>query len=325
MSSLTSCDRLGLGLVVAAMIANCAAAPASAETFVVPPVSFVTLGTNSGALPNPDRMQPANVLLSGDHAILIDVGDGAAAQLSKVGVSLGQVDAVLISHHHFDHTGGLFAFMSQRFQVLVKGSLHIYGPPGTEAMVGALCNAIKVGQHNSDLIAYGGATPCTDVIVTDLSNGGRFSIGDVKITVAANSHYTAFPSKPPALSLSYRFDTHERSIVYTGDTGPSANIERLSEGADLLVAEIMDPDIAIAEIVTKAPNLPEAQKVKVEAHFRLDHLSPIEVAAMAKRAGVKGLVLTHNALADDDLPSAQQKISHIYDGVVVFARDLDRF
>ena len=40
------------------------------------------------------------------------------------------------------------------------------------------------------------------------------------------------------VSLSYRFDLADRSIVYTGDTGPSKAVVALAQGADLLVVRV---------------------------------------------------------------------------------------
>ena len=107
-------------------------APAKAAAPVQPgAMTFTTLGTNSGPIPNPERSEPANLLRFGDQVVLVDVGDGAPEQLVKAGVPLKAVTAVVISHLHFDHTGGLFAFLGLRYQAGIQGPLTIYGPPGT--------------------------------------------------------------------------------------------------------------------------------------------------------------------------------------------------
>lgn len=38
--------------------------------------------------------------------------------------------------------------------------------------------------------------------------------------------------------LGRRFDTPDRSFVFTGDTGPSDAVTKLAEGADVLVTEV---------------------------------------------------------------------------------------
>ena len=58
----------------------------------------------------------------------------------------------------------------------------------------------------------------------------------VKVTAVENSHYdTMDKSRMPEGSKSYarRFDTPDRSLVFTGDTGLSGKLEKLAAGADI--------------------------------------------------------------------------------------------
>src|SRR6185295_18150133 len=65
--------------------------------------------------------------------------------------------------------------------------------------------------------------------------------------VAEISHYS-FPAGSDMDkrfdSLSFRFDLPDRSIVYTGDTGPSDAVTALAKGADILVSELIDTQVA---------------------------------------------------------------------------------
>lgn len=133
------------------------------------------------------------------------------------------------------------------------------------------------------------------------------------------------PGNERGRTLAFRFDTPGKSIVFTGDTGPSPAVEKLAENVDLLFSEIMDPDAALAELKAARPDMPAPALAAIEAHFRAQHLSPIEVGLMAKRAGAKTLVLVHNAVADDALAAARARIGENFSGTVIFARDLDRF
>src|SRR3546814_3307579 len=131
-------------LAVAMAFAGLLLTPAAA----VGQSSFITLGTGGGPAPQARRAQPANLLLSRDQAILIDCGDGAAQQLGKIDYPLEHVQNVLISHLHFDHTGGLFAFLSRRYQLLSPGVVTVYGPPGTRAPVEGLLAVRKSTRLN---------------------------------------------------------------------------------------------------------------------------------------------------------------------------------
>ncbi|WP_109808980.1 MBL fold metallo-hydrolase [Sphingosinithalassobacter portus] len=305
-----------------------------AETASAPPaapaqdVRFVTLGTNSGPIPNPERAEPANLLKVGDRNILIDAGDGAAWQLAKAGVHLPEIHTIFISHLHFDHTGGLFALISQRYQMLEPSPLAIYGPPGTKALVDDLVAAIMASSMGgNNMRAFMPGDPAANLHVTELTDGAEVALGDVKVKAVRNTHYVATPGgdAPDALSFAYRFDTPHRSVVFTGDTGPSEAVEQLAKGADLLVAEVMDPDISLVSIFADNPDTPMMIRDMIADHFRREHLSPQEVGEMARRAGVKQLVLTHDAIPDDDIPAARETIAKYYAGPFAFANDLDSF
>ena len=296
---------------------------------------FTTLGTNAGPIPITARAEPANLLRAAGQNVLIDAGDGAAWQLAKVGVAQGDVQTVLLSHLHFDHTGGLFAFLGQRYQAVNAGALTIYGPPGTKALVDGLIGAVAVSfprpvNARQSMVA----APGSNVSVVEIGGGTHFTIGTIAVTTATNSHYSIAATRPEygrIVSLSFRFDVPRekdrpaRAIVYTGDTGPSAAVEQLAKGADLLVSEIMDPEAALAQLRHDRPDMPGPILNYIGEHFRHEHMSPNEAGLLASRAGVRSLVLTHIAVAPGAIPATRMAIKATFKGPVRFARDLDTF
>lgn len=298
----------------------------TAATAAEPGMTFTTLGTNSGPIPNPARAQPANLIRSGDQLILVDVGDGAPEQLSKAGGRLEKVQTVIISHLHFDHTGSLFAVLGLRFQVGATTPLTIYGPPGTKKMVADLFAAMKPGMEVSSTIRGQSTDADRAITVVELTDGATFKVGDIAVTAVTNSHYVTLQPNPAGHeAFSFRFDAPGRSILYTGDTGPSAKVEALCKGVDLLVSEIMDPPESIARIRKNRPEVPDFAWGIVEGHFRKEHLSPEEVGLLAERCQAKALVLTHNAMGDDNLEPARQRIAGHYKGPITYAADLQTF
>ena len=316
--------RLATWLI--ALAAGAAAGGAPAMAAPSSGLTFTTLGTNSGPIPRPDRSEPANLVRDGDQRILVDAGDGAAEQLAKAGVGLDQIQTILISHLHFDHTGGLFAVLALRFQTSVVSPLTIYGPPGARETVSRLFAAMQPGALAAQTMRLAGG-PGAGVKVVEIADGQSFSVGDIKVSAAENTHYATL-STPPAdrpISLSFRFDTPTRSILYTGDTGPSPKVERLCRGVDLVVSEIMDPDLAIARIKVIRPGAPAAIYGIVEAHFRREHLAPEAVGKLAAACGARTVVATHNALERDQLDGARKGIAAQFKGGIVFAEDLRTF
>jgi ribonuclease BN (tRNA processing enzyme) len=316
-------------LFVGVMATALAAAPAGAAP-AEPHLSFTTLGTNSGPIPNPHRSEPANLVRYGDQAMLVDVGDGAVEQLARAGLGIGAVQTVFISHLHFDHTGGLFALLSLRYQAHVPGHLTIYGPPGTRRTVDGLLAAMQPGMEASGTIRG----PITagagdDLSVVELGEGSKVAVGKVTVTATVNTHYANFRAGSPEaahnLSFSYRFEAPGRSILYTGDTGPSPNVERLCHGADLLVSEILDPVAALDNLRKTRPDVPEIGLMIVGAHFRKEHLSPEQVGLLAAGCGAKALVLTHDAVPPSGVAAAQAAIAAHYPGPTTFAEDLQTF
>jgi ribonuclease BN (tRNA processing enzyme) len=289
---------------------------------------WTTLGTMSGPIGSATRAQPANLLHNNEHAIVVDAGDGVVDQLNKAGVPLMNLQTVALSHLHVDHTAGLQGIIGRRLQTLVPTPLTIYGPPGTQQEVERIQASL---QYLVDLMSaggLGGQTPSFHITVQEITDGSTFDVGPVKVTAATNSHYSFDPGSAEAKkfqSLAYRFDMTDRSIAFTGDTGPSTNVERLARGADLLVSEIGDAESAVAMVKAMRPDLPALATSAIKNHFEKQHLSAENVGLLAKAADVKAVVLTHNPLTDAQIAAAKPQIATHFSGPVAVADDLDNW
>ena len=319
-------------IIIAAWLAlMSASSPVIAQS--APSVTWVTLGTQGGPLPNAQRSQPANLLqLADGSTILVDAGDGAVEQLAGAHVSLAQVRTLFLSHLHFDHTAGVLALIGLRYQTDQPGVLTIYGPSGTKAFVEGLIAAMQPAAT----AGYGipGKTaipPISTVSVVELGDGATVSVGPVIVRAAKNTHYSFSPGSDLDLqyqSIAYRFDAPGRSIVYTGDTGPSDAVVQLAMGADLLVSEMIDVEATVAKVKRIKPTLSGPLESAMVQHLSSHHLTPAQVGELARAANVKSLVLTHFAPGDvspDVEAKHRTEIGRSYRGPVAFATDLDRF
>ena len=135
-------------------------------------------------------------------------------------------------------------------------------------------------------------------------------------------------SQPANESISFRFDLPVRSIVFTGDTGPSPALEELAQGADLLVAEMMDIDHTIANVRRNSPDLDPEILAATERHLRDHHLLAKDVGMLAQQAGVGGVVVTHFVGREPGEPGHSEYLRQIgehFAGPVTIAADLGAF
>lgn len=291
---------------------------------------WVTLGTRAGPVPSPTRSQPANLLVAAEHNILVDVGDGTAGRLIEVGVPTNQVDAVFISHLHWDHTGGLAAILGLRVQTNASSPLKIYGPPGTAEMVEGLLASMVPG-NTAGYGVPGAPRPSLSEIteVIELRDHDVIEYAGMSVSVRKNTHYSFASGSDLAArfeALSFRFDLPGRSIVYTGDTGPSDAVVELATGADLLVAEMMDVSMTIDMVRQLGAGMPEAALASMERHLTDHHLLPGDVGQMAASAGVGAVVVTHFSGHERGDPRHLEYLRQIADhfaGPAVIANDLD--
>ena len=116
-----------------------------------------------------------------------------------------------------------------------------------------------------------------------------------------------------------------RSVVFTGDTGPSDAVAELAKGADLLVSELTKPvdDYKAQQIASGRWQrwTVEEQEALLRHHVE-EHLLPDEVGKLAARANVKAVVLTH---LNDNYVRHVDEIKKHFSGQVLIAKDLMEF
>lgn len=293
---------------------------------------LIVLGTRAGPIPSKDRAQTSNVLIVNGTNYLIDAGDGVARRLTQAGVNFRQIGKVFITHDHDDHTAGLGTLLSYEWDFQRHDAVDVYGPPGTAALVKG---AIQYFTVNAEIRwAEGRRTPLTDVFVGhDVQPGLVYQDKNIKVIAVENTHFH-IPEGTPYFgkykSYSYRFETPDRTILVTGDTGPSEAVTKLAAGADILLSEITSAE-DVKQVMIKNgiwQGLTSEQQVAFMKHLTDEHLTPEEVGKMAAQAKVKKVVLTHLSVTvneNDDYQRLIPEVKKAFPGEVVVAKDLMQF
>jgi ribonuclease BN (tRNA processing enzyme) len=293
---------------------------------------LITLGTAAGPPPRAHRAQSSNLLTVNGTPYVVDAGDGTARRLAKAGINARQIGTIFITHHHDDHTAGLGTLMSVAWDQNRTKPIHVYGPPRTEELVKAAVQYFTISAEIR--IADGGRTvPIAEVFCGhDIGTGLIYEDTNVKVTAVENTHYCFHDRGPFAgkhKSYSYRFETADRVIVMTGDTGPNDVVTELAKDADLLVAEANSVEDRKQGMIDSGvwQAMSSSERTRIMRQATEGHLSLQEIGTMATRANVKSVVLTHLTLraGTDDYASWAAEVQKHFSGSVLVANDLMEF
>lgn len=291
---------------------------------------LITLGTSAGPPPRAHRAQSSNLLIVNGTHYVVDAGDGVARRIAQAGVNVREIGTIFITHHHDDHTAGLGTLLSVAWDQNRTKPIFVYGPPRTEELVRA---AVRYFNISAEIrIADGGrSVPIVQVFFGhDVGTGLVYQDDNIKVTAVENSHFS-FHEGPAAgkhKSYAYRFETPDRVIVFTGDTGASDAVTKLAKDADLLVSETSSCQGRMEEMAHDGrwQAMSPAEQAGIVRQMTQGHMALDEIGKMAARANVKTLVLSHlTHKRDGDYTLWAEDVKKHFSGKVLVAHDLMEF
>lgn len=243
-------------------------------------MEVVALGTHGGGVPGPGGAGTGYLFRSGGTDLLVDCGNGVLGHLADE-IGFGDLDALVVTHWHFDHVSDLMALLLARTR---SEPLPVHAPEGFGERAGTWAEAFSESPDlyldQMALEAYG--------------DGDRLAVGDLTVRPRPVDH------GPPTFAM--RVTDGDALAVFSADSRPCDELVAAAEGADLLICE------------ATFPADPEYDAL------RATHLSGREAGRVADQAGAGRLVLTHVVHHVDPKVLVDEARS-VYDGPVEVARE----
>lgn len=259
------------------------------------------LGT-AGSWPTKERSASAIAVDTERELVLLDCGEGTQRQLFQSSASFMRVRRVFLTHFHGDHFLGLPGLIQSMCLNNREEPLDVYGPPDAKEMVE---RALKMGYftlrfpvtihalHPGESVEADGYTVHTaradhpvPTLAYRLDEGpkrGRFDAEKARSLGIRGPDFARLEAGDAVRVGSTVIHPSDvmgpprpgRSVVYSGDTAPTATIEQLARGATVLIHEA-------------------TTSVELEAEAnQWGHSSARQAATLARAAGVGTLFLTH--------------------------------
>jgi ribonuclease BN (tRNA processing enzyme) len=293
-------------LVVLALVATALFPPSLLAAPATPALEVVVLG--SGGPRAFGRGGSSFIVeVDGTPRILLDAGPGAFLRIGDLNLDVENVDTVLLTHLHLDHSGDLAAFFNER-ALTSDGPItyRIFGPDGA-GLFPPTSRFVDLLVGKDGAFAYQKTFGADEsFVVRDLAirlASPRTKIVDEHGLVVEEiaTHHGDCPS------VAYRISYQGVAVVFSGDMDRSAlpNLVQLAKNADLLIfnCAVLDPPAS-------PPQLYDL------------HTPPQKIGEAARDSGVKRLLLSH--LAPDVLGqegAVRRSIHASYPGPVSFAAD----
>jgi ribonuclease Z len=265
------------GVIVAAQSAP-QGSDAAAQSASPDNLKVVLIGTGVGPLVNLEQFGASTLIEAGSERLLFDCGRGATLRLTQVGVPIGSISRLFLTHLHSDH-------VVQIPDLLLTGwagggrkiPLEVWGPEGTRDMMDHLQQAFAFDIRMRRDVDESHPGEGIKVMSHDIKEGIVFDDQGLKVTAFLVDHGLVKPA------FGYRVDYRGHSVALSGDTRASESLIRAAQGVDVLVHEVVD-----ANAVRARSGDPRALE-RIVAH----HTTPEQAGEVFTRVKPRLAVYSH--------------------------------
>lgn len=208
-----------------------------------PPVSTTQFGAST-------------LIEAGGQALIFDCGRGCGIRLMQARPELyNKVNKIFLTHMHSDHLVGVPDIYMNGWLLGRDTPLQVFGPTGTKAFIAGLRAAFTPDIYTRHSLEGLPATlDGADYSATEIDGDGVIYQKDgLSVTAFTVDHAEAKPA------YGYRVDYKGRSVMLSGDTKLTRNLERYGKGVDVIIQEVIPP--SLIAILNKIYTPEQAQKI----------------------------------------------------------------
>jgi len=242
---------------------------------------LIILGS-AAAIPNLEHDNSHMLIRTATGVVLIDCGTAPMLRLERLGIPMGDVSDIILTHFHPDHISGLPLLLMSMWLEGRRQVLRIYG----------LHHCLKRVEDLMDFYQWGDWPDFFPVAFHRLpENEGVMVLeqGDVSINCSPVRHVI------PTIGLRVEAKSTGKVIAYSCDTEPCQAVINLGQGADMLFHEASGESVG--------------------------HSSAAQAGAIARDAGVDSLYLIHYPVGDSDMAKLVDEARAVFSGDVHLAED----
>ena len=193
-------------------------------------VELRCLGTGD-AFGSGGRLPTATLLAAAEGRLLVDCGPATLPALRAAAVDPNAIDAILLTHLHGDHFGGVpFFLMDAHYAAARARPLVIAGPAGAASTIAQALEILFPGS--------GGLAPRFAVTYLEWREAQEVNVGPARATPREVRHSTHTPC------FGLRVEFGGRVLAFSGDTQWTDALTGLASGADLFLCECCGYDTA---------------------------------------------------------------------------------
>jgi len=166
-------------------------------------------------------------LAAGGRTVLIDCGASSLVALKAHKIDPSTIDAVVLSHLHGDHFGGIpFLMLDGQYLNRRERPLLLAGPPGAAERIPALMEAMFPASSQTKF-----RFPWR---IVEIPVGVPTDILGLSVTSAEVIHFSGAPS------TALRLSDGNKTLAYSGDTQWTDALLPIARDADLFIVECYD-------------------------------------------------------------------------------------